>query len=72
MKLLFLGLLLLVLPVISAAEEPRGLKLSQVDYRRRIGVRVGLRGVARLRVRSYIEYRYKVKEPERSSSTTIR
>lgn len=64
MKLLIIFIFLLVTPELKAEEtlrEERAVKLTQVDYRRRIGLRVGVGSVAQLRIRSYIEYRYKPK-----------
>lgn len=64
MKLLMIFLFSVVTPELSAREtvrEDRSIKLTQVDYRRRVGIRVNAGSVAKLRLRSYIEYRYKPK-----------
>lgn len=62
MNFIFL-LSLLILPTHLPAEvnDFRKVKLSQVDYRRRVGVRFDAASIARLRLRTYLEYRYKPK-----------
>jgi hypothetical protein len=64
-KWMILGSLLIVsFPGEGKSEwhEVRKVKLSQVDYRRRLSISLKIPGITRFRIRPSLEYRYKVRK----------
>lgn len=45
----------------ALASEDREVKLSQVDVRRRLSFTVKIKNFSKIKIRPYIEYRYKPK-----------